>query len=551
MKSIPKHFSLVKEHPQSYEIHDSRDGRRFHVAKSQMDLGMHAKLAKIQHFDEGGKASSSGGGLEDPRAGIDPGTPAAAAPSPLDQPGSGYYAEIGPAAGVLADAAGSALNSIADLAGPPALASPTQASSPVDPVSPPSSAPIQGTAPAGSGGAISASGPPGPMAAQSFDVNAALTTEREALLAGADAEEEAGTNTAQAYSELSNKLDSMLTPQQIQASHQKADQDLMKAYMDKSIDPEHYWNSRNTGQKIAAGLGLILGGLGSGITGQPNLALQIINGAIDRDMEAQRSNQSQSMNLWKMNREATQDDLQANLATQNQMLMCVKAKAMQYASTASGPAARARLAPVIAQIDQQAAMNNFHRSMLTAANQGGPIQSDPAMMLNMIPEKDRPEAAKEITAAKNLSTVRNQSLDVFNKLAQLNTIGNRMTSPLQTPREVAALRDNAATQLARDEAGRVNEFEFKAAQQTFPAAGDTMEGQKQKLQNLISIINRKKVPGTVFKSNTGIDLDRFASTTTTPDPLANLTSQQKNIAAWAKQNPQDPRASMALRKLGL
>ena len=65
----------------------------------------------------------------------------------------------------------------------------------------------------------------------------------------------------------------------------------------KQVDPNHYWASKSTGGKIQAGIGIILGGMGSGLQGKAeNPAMQVINKAIDADIDAQKANIN---NNWK------------------------------------------------------------------------------------------------------------------------------------------------------------------------------------------------------------------------------------------------------------
>lgn len=65
----------------------------------------------------------------------------------------------------------------------------------------------------------------------------------------------------------------------------------------EKIDPERYWNSRSTGGKILAGIGIILGGMGQGLMRRgENPAMQVINKAIDDDIAAQKGHIE---NSWK------------------------------------------------------------------------------------------------------------------------------------------------------------------------------------------------------------------------------------------------------------
>jgi hypothetical protein len=54
------------------------------------------------------------------------------------------------------------------------------------------------------------------------------------------------------------------------------------------IDPNRLWNKSSTGQKIAGFLGLVLSGIGSGLTGKSNSALDVITRAIENDIDSQK-----------------------------------------------------------------------------------------------------------------------------------------------------------------------------------------------------------------------------------------------------------------------
>jgi hypothetical protein len=66
----------------------------------------------------------------------------------------------------------------------------------------------------------------------------------------------------------------------------KATQELKEG----KINPNQLWEGMNFGQKSTALIGIILGGLGAGITGGPNQALQLIQRQIDQNIEGQVKN---------------------------------------------------------------------------------------------------------------------------------------------------------------------------------------------------------------------------------------------------------------------
>jgi predicted RNA binding protein YcfA (HicA-like mRNA interferase family) len=63
------------------------------------------------------------------------------------------------------------------------------------------------------------------------------------------------------------------------------------------VDPNRYWSSMNTGNKIQAALAIALGGIGAGMAGGENQALKIINKAIDADIDAQKENKNSLYNV--------------------------------------------------------------------------------------------------------------------------------------------------------------------------------------------------------------------------------------------------------------
>ena len=65
-----------------------------------------------------------------------------------------------------------------------------------------------------------------------------------------------------------------------------------KEARDARVDQGHFFASRGAGQQIALVIGAALGALGSSLTNTPNYALQMIQGAMSDDMQAQQANLS-------------------------------------------------------------------------------------------------------------------------------------------------------------------------------------------------------------------------------------------------------------------
>jgi hypothetical protein len=61
----------------------------------------------------------------------------------------------------------------------------------------------------------------------------------------------------------------------------------VKALSQASLDPDRFWSSRTTGQKVAGMVSIALGGFLQGARGGANPGLEMLNTAIDRDIKAQ------------------------------------------------------------------------------------------------------------------------------------------------------------------------------------------------------------------------------------------------------------------------
>jgi hypothetical protein len=82
------------------------------------------------------------------------------------------------------------------------------------------------------------------------------------------------------------------------------------------IKQGNYWGSMDTGGKVMAGLAMALGGIGAGMTGGPNYALQIINKAIEDDLDAQKENRNSGLTTLLQkgkDRDAVMANYRANL----------------------------------------------------------------------------------------------------------------------------------------------------------------------------------------------------------------------------------------------
>lgn len=89
------------------------------------------------------------------------------------------------------------------------------------------------------------------------------------------------------YQRTANQIQAKAAEQEYELDTRIAEMDSQIAQMDK-IDPNRFWNSKSTGDKLTVGLGLLIAGVGAGLTGGPNSVIDMIEKAIDRDVAAQK-----------------------------------------------------------------------------------------------------------------------------------------------------------------------------------------------------------------------------------------------------------------------
>lgn len=186
-----------------------------------------------------------------------------------------------------------------------------------------------------------------------------------------------------------------------QASQQQFDVDTDRqmaydSYKSGKVDPEHYFNSLSTGGKMRTAVGLILGGLGSGLTGQPNAALEMLNKHIDNDIKAQTMDMDKNKNLVAMNFDRSKDLRAATEMARIQQRDLISDKLNEVETNSKDPLVRQRAQAVRTQLqlqNEQASMQlKMYRQMSQSNGQGGQGAEQYLQTLRMT----NPAMAKEI-----------------------------------------------------------------------------------------------------------------------------------------------------------
>lgn len=184
---------------------------------------------------------------------------------------------------------------------------------------------------------------------------------------------------ASAPIQTSKSLDSQLAQNTVDIqNNQKAladnDAKFEAALSSKAIDPNRIYKNQTTGQSIGHAIGMFLGGIGGALTHQENPAVKYMNDAINRDIDAQKTDQSNSMNLWKVHNDTLHSAQAATLQTRNNYLSDAKTKLEEQMGSLPGPMAQQKAQLLGSQIDQEMAMNRFKLAAFQGASNPGDAQ---------------------------------------------------------------------------------------------------------------------------------------------------------------------------------
>jgi hypothetical protein len=210
------------------------------------------------------------------------------------------------------------------------------------------------------------------------------------------------------------------------------------------IDPMRAWSSRGAGEKASATIGLILSGIGSGLTGQPNLAMEVIQKQIDRDIDAQKTELGKKENLLSAHFRQTGDIMQAEQLARADKAAMIQGQ-LESAAAQSGSAvamAEAKKFGAMLQLQiipqvQQYAMFRAQMDMMRQIFSGGP--------------SGRYEEGSQPSMPKGFG---------FEHIAEAQNIDRaRELPPIQTGGKPVLARDAPSAEKARDRIAGLSAFE--------------------------------------------------------------------------------------------
>lgn len=309
----------------------------------------------------------------------------------------------------------------------------------------------------------------------------ALNEEKQGQQGIANVSGQLGAQTAQA------EQDYQTDAQKNLASYQKnyndlamERQNLQSDIANGHIDPKNYLENMSTGSKIATGLGLILGGMGAGLTHGPNLAFQYLQNQIDRDMEAQKAELGKKQNLLAHNLQATNDLRAATDMTRLQTNDMLSSHLKQLAGGAASDAAKYTAMTVAGTIDSQSA--KLQHDLAVQKMQNGAFSGDgtpSATAIEMLPADKRERIVQMPAGGIRLALTKDGAKDlngevasirpIFDQLDKLGQLGNSALIPNSPAAHAADAIRAQLVPLIQSNAGfkRLSEVDMKNNENMF------------------------------------------------------------------------------------
>jgi len=344
-------------------------------------------------------------------------------------------------------------------------------------------------------------------------LNADIKGEQDAILGGKDAE-------AKGFAAQAKALQDNLTVQQNanQAYQKEVDQitkqntDLFNNVRNNVINPNHFWENKSTGGKVMAGIALLLGGASSGLTGKSNPALDVIQKSIQDDIEAQKANQSQGVNLYKLGLEKYRDAQSAHQYATLQANALLQGQLSKIAAQTGNQTAQFQAQQAIHQLGLQNAELRSNLGLRQAAvnsmnaqptNKGG-IDLNKSRLLTMagvIPKEEQTNVDKESDDYQKLSQTLDHTDQVFKqaadnanytqRIANALPLGSHIPTTRDSTKDYQAITDAWLGNITKDTEGRVTPTDVDLMRKSLPIAGDPPAVIQAKLNNIKDMIRQK------------------------------------------------------------
>lgn len=321
-----------------------------------------------------------------------------------------------------------------------------------------------------------------------------------------------------------------LANQQIeqQQANQKIAQDQLKDHFQEvnnaeqdvkngHINPDRFLENQTTIQKVKTAIGLILGGMGGGLTHQENPAMKFLQSQIDRDIHAQQAELGKKENLLSANFRKFGNLQDAQKMTQAMQYGIYATQLERAAAQTQNPVEKARAMQASAQLRGQIMPTLQQikvRNTLLGQNAGGQNQAssgvDPAVAARFLApdESSRNKALEEVKQQQNINSLNENALSAFDQVSRLQTVGSRLGSPIQSNKQIDAAWDPMIDKITKVTEGRVVPITVELMSSLKPKVTDSPETVADKRQRLLGILNSER--STPALTSLGINMNKSA-----------------------------------------
>lgn len=270
------------------------------------------------------------------------------------------------------------------------------------------------------------------------------------------AQQQQFTSEAQDYAH-HQEIENYYADQQRQALQHKMDEinNVSQDYAEGKIQPKHMFDDTTAPQRILKSIGLILGGIGGGLTGQENPVLKMASREIEQDLDAQKANMGKKANLLNALQNqyndinvasnmfrATRANVFANQLNQ-EAAKSQSAQAMPLAQKANAEL-MAKYYPMVQSANALDLANRLQRN--NQPGQQPSVQQAALISRGLINPSMGASPAETEAADKELNGVeqtlkKHQAADMLiDKISKLQTLGQRFASPVQSGQQIAAAK---------------------------------------------------------------------------------------------------------------
>lgn len=351
-----------------------------------------------------------------------------------------------------------------------------------------------------------------------------------------------------------------------------------QALQDNQIDPDKYWtgwkdsrgNQHEGHSRITAAIGMIMAGFNP--TGNPNMAINMLNKDIDRSIDAQKSNLESSHNLYKANLDYYKNMREADLASRMQLNMATQNKIDRAAANAKTPLAAAALnntkQQLVATYGQQKVKLDAYQTLHSLGRE--PIapgqEAQRAHMLDeavakyqtIDPEYYKSNIAPYYIPGESTLATRPVNEDTIKKVVAHRSLDSALKEAIDFTKNNSTILHNKLDPKYGESVTRARDLQAKVRESLLNTV--YRDSEKGLLNDLVP-----ENLGGIWKTDTlsklnnlvhsnSRDLNSLRSSVGLPTPQeSNLSPKEQSYVDWAKdpRNANNPLAKKTLQKYGI